>query len=111
MVKATEILNAAEDTRSALLEQQLNEARKVIEKVVWENDRMVESISQMDTYLDLRGWTPLTGIHEDGPALRQLHAAAKRIRELAVMNVHVNTVARDLRLGEAWIHRHLLEER
>jgi RNA polymerase sigma-70 factor (ECF subfamily) len=29
----------------------------------------------------------------------------------AAMNVHVNTVARDLRLGEAWIHRHLLEER
>jgi RNA polymerase sigma factor (TIGR02999 family) len=29
----------------------------------------------------------------------------------AVMNVHINTVARDLRLGEAWIHRHLLEER
>jgi hypothetical protein len=27
------------------------------------------------------------------------------------MNVHINTVARDLRLGEAWIHRHLLEER
>lgn len=29
----------------------------------------------------------------------------------AAMQVHVNTVARDLRLGEAWIHRHLLEER
>jgi RNA polymerase sigma factor (TIGR02999 family) len=29
----------------------------------------------------------------------------------AAMNVHINTVARDLRLGEAWIHRHLLEER
>ena len=29
----------------------------------------------------------------------------------AAMNVHVNTVARDLRLGEAWLHRHLLEER
>lgn len=29
----------------------------------------------------------------------------------AAMNVHVNTVARDLRLGEAWIHRHLLEDR
>jgi RNA polymerase sigma factor (TIGR02999 family) len=29
----------------------------------------------------------------------------------AAMQVHVNTIARDLRLGEAWIHRHLLEER
>jgi RNA polymerase sigma factor (TIGR02999 family) len=29
----------------------------------------------------------------------------------AAMKVHINTVARDLRLGEAWIHRHLLEER
>jgi RNA polymerase sigma factor (TIGR02999 family) len=29
----------------------------------------------------------------------------------AAMSVHVNTVARDLRLGEAWIHRHLLEDR
>jgi RNA polymerase sigma-70 factor (ECF subfamily) len=29
----------------------------------------------------------------------------------AALQVHVNTVARDLRLGEAWIHRHLLEER
>ncbi len=33
-------------------------------------------------------------------------------KEIAVaMNVHVNTVARDLRLGEAWLHRHLLEDR
>jgi RNA polymerase sigma factor (TIGR02999 family) len=33
-------------------------------------------------------------------------------KEIAeAMNVHINTVARDLRLGEAWIHRHLLEER
>jgi RNA polymerase sigma factor (TIGR02999 family) len=29
----------------------------------------------------------------------------------AALQVHVNTVARDLRLGEAWIHRHLLEAR
>jgi RNA polymerase sigma factor (TIGR02999 family) len=29
----------------------------------------------------------------------------------ATMQVHINTVARDLRLGEAWIHRHLLEDR
>jgi RNA polymerase sigma factor (TIGR02999 family) len=28
----------------------------------------------------------------------------------AVVGVHVNTVARDLRLGEAWIHRHLRED-
>jgi RNA polymerase sigma-70 factor, ECF subfamily len=28
----------------------------------------------------------------------------------AVVGVHVNTVARDLRLGEAWIHRHLQED-
>jgi RNA polymerase sigma factor (TIGR02999 family) len=33
-------------------------------------------------------------------------------KEIAeALQVHVNTVARDLRLGEAWIHRHLLEER
>ncbi|MFO7562067.1 MAG: sigma-70 family RNA polymerase sigma factor [Enhygromyxa sp.] len=28
----------------------------------------------------------------------------------AVVGVHVNTVARDLRLGEAWIHRHMQED-
>lgn len=38
--------------------------------------------------------------------------AGMELKEIAeAMNVHVNTVARDLRLGEAWVHRHLLEER
>jgi RNA polymerase sigma factor (TIGR02999 family) len=45
-------------------------------------------------------------------AIELRYFAGMEHKEIATaMNVHINTVARDLRLGEAWIHRHLLEDR
>jgi RNA polymerase sigma factor (TIGR02999 family) len=57
--------------------------------------------------------TALAAVDErKAKAIELRYFAGMEHKEIAaVMNVHVNTVARDLRLGEAWIHRHLLEER
>lgn len=57
--------------------------------------------------------TALAGVDERKAKVIELrYFAGMEHKEIAAaLNVHVNTIARDLRLGEAWIHRHLLEER
>jgi RNA polymerase sigma factor (TIGR02999 family) len=57
--------------------------------------------------------TALAAVDErKAKAIELRYFAGMEHKEIAAaMNVHINTVARDLRLGEAWIHRHLLEDR
>jgi RNA polymerase sigma factor (TIGR02999 family) len=56
--------------------------------------------------------TALAAVDERKARVIELHyfAGMKQAQIAEAMSVHVNTVARDLRLGEAWIHRHMLGE-
>lgn len=101
---AKDILKAQADTENAMLRETLATLEEELTSKSWDNERLSEAISNLDLYLDGRGWTTLTGIGgygNDGPSLNQLHLSSRHLRDLAAMTGWVKR-GLNLRQGYVW---------
>lgn len=101
---AKDIIKAQEETEVHLLRETLATLEEELTAKSWDNERLTEAISNLDLYLDGRGWTALTGIggyNDGGPSLNQLHASSRHLRDLAAMTGWVKR-GLNLRQGYVW---------
>lgn len=87
-------------TTKAVLAQRLNEEIYASAHV---NERLLETLQNMDMMLDNRGWAALStyATNDDGPDLDQIKEAARQIQNLVALNGLVKR-GRGLRTGNVW---------
>lgn len=101
---AKEIIQAQADTEATMLRETLTTLNEELTAERWDNERLTEAISNLDLYLDNRGWTSISGIGGyggNGPSLNQLHASSRHLRDLAGMTGWVKR-GLNLRQGYVW---------
>lgn len=102
MSKATDsvmLLETAQENKQVITEVALDDARLALEKAQLENERLYESISRLDLYLDQQGWSPLN-YNSYGPTLIQVQNSSRRCRDMLAMNTWTK---RGLNLRTAYI--------
>jgi len=100
VAKSVRIIETQQEVEKTLVETQLQGLREDLANSEFKYERMEESLSRLDLYLDKQGWSQDT-YGEEGPSLAQVKDASKRIRELTAMNVHVKQGLR-LRTNYVW---------
>ena len=100
MAKSVRIIETQQEVEKTLVETQLQGLREDLANSDFKYEKLEESLSRLDLYLDKQGWSQGT-YDDEGPSLAQVKDASKRIRELTAMNVHVKQGLK-LRTNYVW---------
>jgi len=100
VAKSVRIIETQQEVEKTLVETQLQGLREDLANSDFKYEKLEESLSRLDLYLDKQGWSQGT-YDDEGPSLAQVKDASKRIRELTAMNVHVKQGLK-LRTNYVW---------